>query len=81
MDRSHWILDIERDLRLISERLHTLENHFEDDGIIARLTENMYQFATKYEIAHDLLREVIDRHPQLGADWYARAARELGHAE
>ena len=49
INRSQWILDIERDLRLISERLHTLEDHFEDEGIIARLAETLHTLATELE--------------------------------
>ncbi len=37
MERSHWILDIEYDLRLISERLHALEDHFDDDVALERI--------------------------------------------
>lgn len=48
-ERSRWILDIEHDLRIISERLHALENHFEDDGLIARLTEALHQIAVEVE--------------------------------
>ena len=49
MQRSQWILDIERDLRLISERLHVLEDHFEDEGIIAQFAEILHQIAIKVE--------------------------------
>lgn len=51
MDRqpSQWILDIEHDLRIISQRLHMLENHFEDDGLIAQLTEAVHQLTVKIE--------------------------------
>ncbi len=48
-DRSQWILDIERDLRLISKRLHTIEDHFEDDGSFAKLAETVHQIAVKVE--------------------------------
>ena len=81
MNRSQLLLDIEHDLNLISKRLHALEDHFEDDGIVAQLTASVYALATKHETAHDLLREVVNRHPQIGADWYERAQRELGHAD
>ncbi len=47
MERSHWILDIEHDLRLISERLHALEDNFENDGIIAEMIEAAQRLAEK----------------------------------
>lgn len=48
-ERSRWILDIERDLRQISARLHTLEDHFEDDGLITQLVETVHQLAVRIE--------------------------------
>ena len=50
--RSQWILDIERDLRLITTRLHTIEDHFEDDGVITQLTEAVHQLAVQVEALH-----------------------------
>ena len=49
INRSQWILDIERDLRLISERVHTLEDYFEDDGLITQLAETLHKLATELE--------------------------------
>lgn len=48
-ERSRWILDIEHDLRQISVRLHTLEDHFEDDGLITQLVETVHQLAVRIE--------------------------------
>ena len=48
-ERSRWILDIERDLRLIADRLHALEDHFEDDGVIAQLAATVHQIALDLE--------------------------------
>ncbi len=48
-ERSRWILDIERDLRLITDRLHALEDYFEDDGLIARLAATVHQLALDLE--------------------------------
>ena len=49
INRSQWILDIERDLRLISERLHVLEDQFEHDGVIVQLAETLHVLATELE--------------------------------
>ena len=49
INRSQWILDIEHDLRLISERLNVLEDHFEDDGVIAQLAEVLHKIAAEME--------------------------------
>ena len=35
--RSQWILDIERDLRLISKRLHAIEDHYDDDVALEKI--------------------------------------------
>ena len=49
INRSQWILDIERDLRLINERLHALEDHFEDKGVIAQIAETVHRIAIELE--------------------------------
>ncbi len=49
INRSQWILDIERDIRLISERVHVLEDHFEDDGLIVQMAETLHKLATELE--------------------------------
>ncbi len=58
-NRSQRMLDFERDLRLISERLHKLEDHFEDDGSIARLAEDIHRLAMRLE-ALEKTRQVGD---------------------
>ncbi len=45
--RSQMLLDIEHDLSLIKNRLNTLEDHFEDEGVIAELIEIAYRLAEK----------------------------------
>ncbi len=47
MQRSQMLLDIEHDLSLIKDRLNKLEDHFEDDGVIAELKEIAYRLAEK----------------------------------
>ena len=49
INRSQWILDIERDLRLISERLHTIEDQFEDAGLIVQIAESVHRIAVEIE--------------------------------
>mgnify|MGYP001563902556 CR=1 FL=1 len=49
MERSHWILDIEHDLRLISERLHALEDHFDDDVALERIAAKLAALVTEVE--------------------------------
>ena len=49
MNRSQLLLDIEHDLSRIKDRLGKLEDHFEDDGIIARIAEAMHQIAVELE--------------------------------
>ena len=48
-ERSQLILDIEHDLNRISQRLNTLEDHFENDGIIARMAEALHKLAVEIE--------------------------------
>ena len=45
--RSQWILDIEHDLRLIALRLNALEDHFEDDGLVAEIIQVVRQLALR----------------------------------
>ena len=49
INRSQLLLDIEHDLNRISQRLHTLEDHFEHDGVITRIAETLHQLATEVE--------------------------------
>ena len=49
MNRSEMLLDIEHDLSRIKNRLNKLEDHFEDDGIIARLAETLHKLAVELE--------------------------------
>ena len=48
-ERGRMILDIEHDLNRISQRLNTLEDHFENDGIIARMAEALHKLAVEIE--------------------------------
>lgn len=48
-NRSQLILDIEHDLNVIKNRLNAIEDHFEDDGLIARLAETAHLLAIKLE--------------------------------
>lgn len=47
--RSRMLLDIEHDLSLIKNRIGAIEDHFEDDGIIAQLSTTLYQIAVEVE--------------------------------
>ena len=49
INRSQLLLDIEHDLNRISQRLNTLEDHFEDNGIIARIAETLNTLAVELE--------------------------------
>ena len=56
---SRLLSDIEHDLNRIAVRLHALEDHFEDDGIIARLAKLVHQLTEKIE-ALEQARQVGD---------------------
>ena len=47
--RSQLLLDIEHDLSRIKNRLNALEDHFEDDGVIARIDETLRQLVSEVE--------------------------------
>lgn len=47
--RSQRLLDIDYDLSRIKNRLNAIEDHFEDDGIIARLAETLHKLAVELE--------------------------------
>lgn len=51
--RTQLLLDIEHDLSRIKDRLGLLEDHFEDDGLIAQLAEVVHVLATKVEALED----------------------------
>lgn len=47
--RSQLLLDIEHDLNRISKRLHALEDHFENDGIIMQIADAIHQLTVEIE--------------------------------
>ena len=47
--RSQLLLDIEHDLSRIKNRLNALEDHFEDDGVIARIDETLRSLVYEVE--------------------------------
>lgn len=58
-DRSRMLGDIEHDLNLISTRLHALEDHFEDGGVVDQIAQAVHQLAIKIE-ALEQARQVGD---------------------
>lgn len=49
MSHSQLLLDIEHDLSRIKNRLNALEDHFEDDGIIAQIAAALHTIAVELE--------------------------------
>ena len=47
--RSRMLLDIEHDLSLIKNRTGAIEDHFEDDGIVAQLSTTLHMIAVEIE--------------------------------
>ena len=58
MSHSQLLLDIEHDLSRIKNRLNALEDHFENDGIIAQIAETLHKLAVELEQLKD--RQVGD---------------------